>query len=518
MNVGEERSRSLWMDVDVAPDAAPLAEDVTVDTIVVGGGIAGLSTAYELSGQGQKVAVLDRGKIGAGMTARTTAHLSANNDDTFKTFIEERGEKLARDYYTSQQAAIERIDAIQSGEGIACDFRRVDGFLFPGPQTSQQEIEEEYEASKKAGMPVFYAAGVPLRGYESTRSLRYPNQATFHPTKYLRGLARCIASRGGGLFNNAAVVSVEEQKGAVTAKTADGRTVQAKYAVIATNSPINDRFALHSKQAPYRTYAMALQLPKDGLPDALYWDTLDPYHYMRRHPGDAYDYLIVGGADHKSGEADDAEFRYEALEAWIRNLVPEVGVVTHRWSGQVLDTIDYSSFSGRNPGNENIFVHTGDSGQGITHGVVGSLIIARMIMQGEEPWQDLYGPERKTASALGSFISENVTALKNFAEYVAPGEVASAAEIKPGHGAILRQGLSKVAAYRDEKGRLHAYSAACTHLGCHLHWNSFERCWDCPCHGSQFSVDGAVLNGPAVQPLEKATLADEAPGPARRTG
>ena len=170
MNVGNERSRSLWMEVEVAPDASPLGQDISVDTVVIGAGIAGLSTAYELASQGQKVAVLDRGKIGMGMTARTTAHLSANNDDTFKTFIDRRGEKLARDFYQSQQAAIDRIDTIQSSESIACDFRRVDGFLFPGPKTSQEEIEEEHEASKQAGMPVAYAPGVPLKGYEKTRS------------------------------------------------------------------------------------------------------------------------------------------------------------------------------------------------------------------------------------------------------------------------------------------------------------------------------------------------------------
>jgi glycine/D-amino acid oxidase-like deaminating enzyme/nitrite reductase/ring-hydroxylating ferredoxin subunit len=507
VNVGDERSRSLWMDVEVAPDAAPLKRDVGADTVVIGSGIAGLSTAYELSGQGQKVIVVDRGRIGSGMTARTTAHLSANNDDGFKTFIDRRGEKLAKDYYVSQAAAISRIETIQQSENIACEFRRVDGFLFPGPQTSQDEIDAERDASEQAGMQVEVAVGLPFHGHEKTRCLRYPEQATFHPSKYLRGLVRCIQAREGRLYADTAVVGVEEKDGAVTVTTETGRSISAKHAVVATNSPINDRAALHSKQAPYRTYAMALALPHGALPDALYWDTLDPYHYVRVHAGKEHDHLIVGGADHKSGEADDAEFRYEALEAWIRNLVPSLGGVTHRWSGQVMDTIDYSSFSGRNPGNQNVYVHTGDSGQGITHGVVGSLIIASAIMQGRALWQELYGPDRKTASAFSTFISENITAVKNFAEYVAPGEVASLDEIEPSHGAIVRHGLQKVAAYRDEKGALHVRSAVCTHLGCHLHWNSFERCWDCPCHGSQFSVDGAVLNGPAIHPLAEIEVA-----------
>jgi glycine/D-amino acid oxidase-like deaminating enzyme/nitrite reductase/ring-hydroxylating ferredoxin subunit len=509
VNVENERSRSLWMDVRVAPGAAPLKRDVKAVTVVIGSGIAGLSTAYELSRQGQKVVVVDRGRIGSGMTARTSAHLSANNHDGFKTFIDRRGEKLAQDYYVSQAAAISRIETIQQSESIACDFRRVDGFLFPGPQTDQSEIDAERDASEKAGMPVEVAVGLPFRGHAKTRCLRYPDQATFHPTKYLRGLAQCIQARDGRLFADTPVTGVAEKDGAVVVETESGHTAHARYAVVATNSPINDRVALHAKQAPYRTYAMALALSHGALPDALYWDTLEPYHYVRMHPGKTHDHLIVGGADHKSGEADDAEFRYEALQAWIRNLVPALGGVTHRWSGQVMETIDYSSFSGRNPGNENVYVHTGDSGQGITHGVVGSLIVASAIAQGRALWQELYGPGRKTASAFSTFISENITAVKNFAEYVAPGEVGSFDEIKPGKGAIVRHGLQKVAAYLDAKGGLHARSAACTHLGCHLRWNSFEQCWDCPCHGSQFSVDGAVLNGPAIHPLAKVDIAPE---------
>jgi len=497
------------MDVAIAPDAARLKQNITADTVVIGSGIAGLSTAYELSGQGQKVVVLDRGKIGCGMTARTTAHLTANNDDGFRAMVDRRGVEVSKQFYLSQAAAITRIETIQEAESIDCDFRRVDGFLFPGPQSDKSDLDDEREACKQVGMPVEPGVGLPFRTHEKTPYLRYPNLGTFHPTKYLKGLVRCITMRGGRIFADTPSIGVEEKDGSVVIETENGKTVRAKYAVIATNSPTNDKYALHTKEAPYRSYAMALSLPRRALPDALYWDTLDPYHYVRLQPGKDGDTLIVGGEDHKSGEADDADFRFEALEAWIRNLVPSLGGVTHRWSGQVLETIDFSSFSGRNPGSRCVFVHTGDSGQGITHGVVGSLIISSMIMQGRELWQELYAPDRKTGSAIGKFISENVTAVKNFAEYVAPGEVSSLDEIKPGEGKIVRQGMKKIAAYRDEKGQIHARSAACTHLGCHLHWNSFEQCWDCPCHGSHFGIDGAVLNGPALYPLEEVELGDK---------
>jgi glycine/D-amino acid oxidase-like deaminating enzyme/nitrite reductase/ring-hydroxylating ferredoxin subunit len=493
------------MEYDIAPRAPALRRSESADTVIIGSGIAGLSTAYELALRGQAVIVLDRGSIGRGMTARTTAHLSPICDDTLDSLISRRGVETALGFYQSQAAALDRIETIQNEESIACGFRRLPAYLFGGRPQDNAVLDKELEASAKLGVPVSEQQGVPLAGKGGVRTLRYPRQGTFHPLQYLHGLADTIGRRKGRLYANTAVQEVVEQKnGRIIVTTTAGLKVRAAAAVIATNSPINDRVALHTKEAPYRTYAMAFQLPRGTLEDALYWDTLDPYHYVRLHPGSGRgDHLIAGGEDHKTGEADDAERRYRSLERWIRRLVPKLGKETHRWSGQVLDTIDFCAFIGRNPGNENIYVATGDSGQGITHGVVAGLILSELIATGRSYWEAVYDPSRKPVRGLTTFVSENVTAVKSFAEYVAPGEISSLDRLKPGQGAIVRQGLKKIAAYRDENGKLFLRSAACTHLGCHLHWNSLERCWDCPCHGSHFSVDGSVLNSPAVSPLAK---------------
>ena len=213
------------------------------------------------------------------------------------------------------------------------------------------------------------------------------------------------------------------------------------------------------------------------------------------------DFVLVGGEDHKSGEADDADKRFERLEQWARGKMPMLKDVTHRWSGQVLDTIDYAGFIGKNPGSEYIYVATGDSGQGLTHGVMGAMLNATLVTGGKSEWAELYAPDRKPLKAAKNWVMENSTALKNLAEYVTPGEISSADELEPGQGAIIREGLKKIAAYRDAKGNIHQHSAACTHLGCHLHWNSFESCWDCPCHGSIFGPEGQVLNAPAISGL-----------------
>jgi Rieske Fe-S protein len=229
----------------------------------------------------------------------------------------------------------------------------------------------------------------------------------------------------------------------------------------------------------------------------------DPYHYVRLQPGPGTtDYLIAGGADHKSGEVDDGTVRFEAVEAWIRQLVPRLGREVARWSGQVMDTIDYCGFIGRDPNRKRTFVATGDSGQGMTHGALAGMLLRQLIVDGSSPWVNVYEPSRKPISGVGNFLSENVTAIKNFAEYLMPAEINASHDIKPGEGGVMRDGIAKVAVCRDLNGKLHACSAVCTHLGCHLHWNSTEQCWDCPCHGSQFSPSGEVLNGPAIAPLK----------------
>ncbi|MBB2686710.1 UNVERIFIED_ORG: hypothetical protein GGD47_004324 [Rhizobium etli] len=502
MNASDERTVSLWSCIEVAPDAAPLARNEDFDVVIVGSGIAGMSIAYELAAAGQKVAVLDRGRIGGGMTARTTAHLASVCDDYFSELIGLRGEELARLYFQSHSAAIGRIEAIQAAEHIACDFRRLDGFLFPASGGEEADLRRELEAGLKIGIAVEEVAGLPLSGHADTPALRYPDQATFHPLKYLRGLAAGIRARGGTLYCETIVDKVEETDSGVRVGTNSGLTVTARWAIVATNSPINDRVALHTKQAPYRTYAKAFEIARGIVPDGLYWDTEDPYHYVRLHPGDdESDFLIVGGEDHKTGTADNADDRFAALTSWIRGLVPDLGAETHRWSGQVMETIDYAAFIGRNPGNERLFVVTGDSGEGMTHGVVASFLISEAILGGGSPWRELYEPSRKTVSAVGNYLAENATMIKNFAEYVAPGEVESVDRLRPGEGAIVRKGMTKIAAFRSDDGTLHRRSAACTHVGCHVHWNSLERCWDCPCHGSHFAVDGTVLNAPAVSPL-----------------
>lgn len=508
MNSLDERSRSCWMsETEIAHDGA-LKNDVECDVVIIGSGIAGLSAAYELVQRGKSVVVIDRGAIGGGMTARTTAHLASALDDYYSELVKVHGEDSARSYFRSQAAAIDRIEAICAAENADADFARVDGYLFPAHPDDEADLEEEFACCEQLGIPVSWADSAPIAAFDTGRAIRFANQARIHPGRYLAALAGAVQRAGGRLFPDTAYVADDETGGKVEIETEAGFRIRAAAAVFATNSPVNDRVVIHTKQTPMRSYAIAGPVPAGSVTDALYWDTLEAYHYVRLQPlGNDRDLLIVGGEDHRTGEADDMNERFEALVRWTRERFPAFGEPEYRWSGQVLEPIDFMPFSGRNPGNGNIHIHSGDSGQGITNGVAGALTIAALIGGEPAPFAALFEPSRKPVTSrpsLANFIEGQLGAAKNFAEYLGPGEVASEDDLSPGEGAIIRDGLHKLAVYRGEDGTLLRRSAVCTHAGCLVHWNSLEVCWDCPCHGSQFAPDGAVLNGPATHPLAAA--------------
>jgi hypothetical protein len=505
MNVRDEHSVSVWMEHTPAIEASPLQQDASADVAVIGSGIAGLSTAYELSRLGKSVIVLDRGGIGSGMTARTTAHIAPELDDYYHELIKVRGEDEARRYHESVVAALNRIEAICRDEGIDCDFKRLDGYLIPSEEGGGDVLEHEFQACRTLGVEVEWAENAPVPGLETGRCLRFPNQGRFHPTRYLAGLARAIAASGGRFHADTAYVDHGEEDGVVVIQTEGGAGIRATAAVFATNAPVNDRVVLNVKQMPMRTYAIAGRVPRGSVPDVLVWDTLEAYHYVRlQELSESEDWLIVGGEDHRSGEATDMDARIGALAEWTRRRYPHFGKVEHSWSGQVMEPIDFMPFSGRNPGDANIYVHTGDSGQGITNGVAGALTIVPLILGEDSRFAEVLDPSRKSFTSkpsLMEFAEDQAGVVKNLAEHLGPGELESADELEPGQGGIMRRGLKKVAVYKDFDGAVSERLAVCTHAGCVVHWNPFERCWDCPCHGSQFAPDGQVLNGPAVRPL-----------------
>jgi glycine/D-amino acid oxidase-like deaminating enzyme len=347
----------------------------------------------------------------------------------------------------------------------------------------------------------------PLASFDTGRALIFPRQAQFHPLKYLTAVAAAIVRDGGRIFAHTRAAKIAGGTSAQVT-TIEGHHVSCDAIVVATNTPANDRLVIHTKQAAYQTYAIGVAVPAGTVPRALYWDTGDPFHYVRTQQatpgpsGSAGDILSVGGEDHKSGQADDAEARYAKLEAWTRQRFPMATDIRYRWSGQVMVSVDRLAYLGRNPlDHDNVYVATGDSGTGLTHGTIAGMLMTDLIMGRENPWTNLYSPSRVTMGAAENYAREAANMVAQFADWLTAGDVEKDHLIPLGTGAIVRHGLTKVAIYREADGTFHECSAVCPHLGGIVCWNHAEKTWDCPAHGSRFDRFGKVLHGPADRDL-----------------
>ena len=513
MHSDSGHTTSVWMDTTEVPQFQPLTQDLRSNVCVIGAGIAGMTTAYLLARAGRAVVLIDDGPIGGGETSRTTAHLTAALDDRYYNIEKMHGEEGARLAAESHMSAIHRIETIASMEDIDCDFQRVEGFLFLGGENTRKDLERELEATQRAGITDTQLVDrIPFGFWDSGPALRFPRQATFHPLKYLKGLARAILRDGGKIYTGVHAEKIEDGEPA-RVTTSEGHVISADNVVVCTNTPVNDWLIIHSKQAAYRTYVIGARVPKGSVPHGLYWDTPDPYHYIRlQHAEDKsgheldYDILIVGGEDHKTGQGADTEARFVRLEQWTRERFPMIERVDYRWSGQVIEPVDYMAYIGKNPGgDEHIWIATGDSGNGMTHGTIAGIILNELVQGRKHQWGRLYDPSRVRLRATPEFVKENVNVAEQYKDWFTGGGAGDVAAIKPGQGAVIGRGRGKIAVYRDERGDIHQLSAVCTHLYCIVHWNDTERTWDCPCHGSRFDPYGKVVNGPAIVGLSPAS-------------
>ena len=498
-------SLSPWIDTKSMPQFSKLTEDVEVDVVIVGGGIAGLTTAYLLMKEGKRVCVLESFELASGQTGKTTAHFSTSLGHRYfelENYHGERGAQLAAE---SHLEAIEKVQEIIRDEQIDCELEILDGYLFAQGDTRPGVLHRELEACHRAGLKdVELLESSPLHMFNMGPCLRFTDQMQLHPLKYLSTLSKRIVEGGGQIFTHTHVEHVHGGRVAVVT-TKDGFTVKGQSVVVATNSPINDMFALHTKQAPYRTYAIGLKIPKVSMVKALYWDTLDPYHYIRidSTPED-YDVLIVGGQDHKTGQEDHLEPVFGRLIEWAKKRFPVAKDVLYRWSGQVMEPVDGLAYLGHNPmDSKNVYVITGDAGNGMTHTTIGAMLITDQIMNRENEWEYLYSPSRISLSATSEFMKENLNVAAQYGEWFTKRPKPDFGTLAEGAGVVFRDGLKMVAVYKGEEGNLEFMSASCPHLAAVVHWNSIEKSWDCPCHGSRFDCHGKVIEGPAFTDLKK---------------
>ena len=513
-NITSGENVSFWIDSVKPLKFEKLGRDLDTDILIVGGGISGLTTAYCLLKSGRKIVLVEDGFIGSGESGRTTAHLTCALDDRYfqiETIYGEEGSALAAQ---SHSKAIDWIEETVQTLGIDCDFKRVNGYLFLHPSDKFENLQKEFEATKKAGLNTEWLEEIKSISTEHGPCIRFPNQGQFHIMKYLSGLANAIINLGGQIYTQTRAQDIDDG-----GATCNGFKVSAQYVVVATNTPMNNIVAMHTKQFPFRTYVVAAKIPKGSLEAALWWDTGNqdskwftaPYHYVRTEKYNAeFDLLISGGEDHKTGQADDEdipeESRYDNLISWTKEHFPMITDIVYKWSGQVLEPLDYMAFIGKNPGNKNVYIITGDSGNGMTHGTIGGLLIADLIQGKENPWEKIYSPKRLPLKVPGKYLKEMADMTAQYADYFTEADIHETDELRAGEGAILSKGLKRLAVYKNESHELFAFSAVCPHLGCVLQWNADEKSFDCPCHGSRFTKEGKLINGPAIKDLKRIEL------------
>lgn len=494
---------SIWGFDTAALSGTPLGGNVDCDVCVIGGGIAGLTTAYLLAIEGKHVVVLEaKPGLADGETGFTTAHLAWVLDDRFGRLASIRGDDVALAAARSHRDAIKTIEQIARREEIDCDFRRVDGYLFAGAD-GPDAVTKEADALRRLGIPFEPRNEAPFPGLRAP-CLQFIGQGQFHPRKYLAGLAAAIRKHGGVIYTATRAVRIEGGE-PCSVHTRNETIVKAGAVVVATNAPFDAGVLLHTRLASYTTYAMAFEIRGGLVPTALYWDTEDPYHYIRTQSGkNGSAFLIVGGEDHKTGQAADQAERWSRIEQWTRARIPAVGTVRHHWSGQVFETPDGLALIGAAPWGRNVFVITGDSGMGMTHSTLGAKLISNLIRHHPDPLVDVYDPSRLMPAALKTFLLENINLAAQYADWLTGGDVASADQIPSGQGGIVRRGLRKLAVYRRDDGTTCEMSATCPHLSAIVRWNPGEQSWDCPAHGSRFKCEGEVIHGPAVEGLKPA--------------
>lgn len=498
-------TKTLWQnDIPDYESMAYTLQDSIYDVIIVGGGITGITTALELQNAGKKCLLAEAQTLGFGTTSGTTAHLNTILDITYSEIEKNFGEKNTKLVLKATLEAIALVEENVKKYNLDCEFSKKEGYLFSLDDHQTKQLDETFESSKKAGCEVAYSNTIPVP-VDFKKALVYKNQAQIHPTKYLYGLAKAFENGGGIIVQQCRITDVKENDQKILeVETGIGKKLFAKNLVYATHIPPGVNL-LHFRCAPYRSYAMALTLKNDAYPDSLAYDLLDPYHYYRTQEIDGKRFLIAGGEDHKTAEEKDTQQCFTRLENYLRQHF-EVEEIAFKWSSQYFQSADGLPYIGHLPGNpETVFVATGYGGNGITFSQVAAKILTSLITSGENEFKDLFSPSRiKPVAGFNNFIKNAADVTGNFLSKLFPAsKIHELNELADDEAKIVKYEGDTIALYKDESGKFHSVNPSCTHINCTVAWNTAEKTWECPCHGSRFSADGEMYTAPARKDLQK---------------
>jgi glycine/D-amino acid oxidase-like deaminating enzyme/nitrite reductase/ring-hydroxylating ferredoxin subunit len=499
--------RSVWLATSDQPPYPTLDADVEVDVAVVGAGLVGLTAAMLLQRDGAHVAVVEAARVGAGTTGNTTGKVTSQHSLTYADLVKQHGEDRARLYAEANEQAIGVVASLAEETAADCRFERAPAYVYAETAAERADIEAEHAAAVRLGLPATLTTEIDLP-FEVALALRFDDQAHIHASRYTAALARAIAARGGRVFEHSRAIGIEERPDTGVVHT-EGGDVRAEQIVVATLIPFVDRGGFFARARPNRSYGIAARLTQDA-PAGMHINVGSPTRSTRPWVDGDRRGLIVVGESHPTGEGDQTPARWGELERWTRDHF-EVESFEYRWSAQDYTTVDDLPYVGRSPRAARTLVATGFRKWGLTNGTAAAQMLADIVAGRDNRWLEAFDATRiGGAKAVKKLVEDNVHVAGRFVgdrfARLHPGPVD---DLQPGEGGVVDIGGDAVGAYRDPGGDVHAVSLTCTHLGCTVRWNQAETSWDCPCHGSRFSHDGSVLNGPAVRPLKQVEVPPE---------
>ena len=495
-----EKNPSLWVATTAETHHPALHGDVETDVAVVGAGITGLTAALLAKQDGRRVAVVEAGRVASGVTGYTTAKLTALHGLLYDDLARAYGDEAALLYADANLAAIAKVAALVEEHGIDCDLEQRPAFTYTCDAAMVGKVRAEVDTARRLGLPAVFTTDTDLP-YPIDAAIRLDDQAQLHPRKYCIGLAAAIPGDGSALYERTRALSLDED-GRCRLRT-DRGTITADWVIVATHLPFLDKGGFFARCHPVRSYALTARL-EGAAPQGMYLGADAPSRSVRSAVVDGQEVAIVGGESHKVGQDPDTRQRYAALEAWTSCHFP-VRSIEHRWSAQDHVPVDQVPFVGRlAPGSDRVLVATGFKKWGMSNGTAAAVMLADRIAGRDNRWAGVFDTDRlNVRQSVSELVKENADVVKRFvSDRVGTERGRSPDDLTAGEAAVLTVGASRVAAYRDEAGALHTVSPVCTHLGCTVTWNTAETTWDCPCHGSRYTCDGQVLEGPAVRDLE----------------